>query len=338
MNYYNENHPPTAAWLKELIANDHIPPGDVDTRSIADVQPDDLAGYRQCHFFAGIGGWSYALRLAGWPDYRPIWTGSCPCQPFSNAGKRRGTADNRHLWPIFFRLIRQCRPAVVVGEQVTGGIADDWLGSVLDDLEAEDFAVGAIHLPAASVGAPHIRQRAFWVGFTDQSGWGKRNATGETVGFRGTSVATGGGMGDPEKRRWGKREQDSGWSDERNDPQAWNVGRSSVTSGSLGHTISTGLPAPESPSVLGTGRRIEGRATRESGGSFWAGGKWQLGADKKLRWVEPGIRLLAHGVPSRVGLLRGYGNAIVPQAAAVFLRAVADSIQLAVSLAAGEPR
>lgn len=116
--YYNEIDPFAAQWLRELIKAGHIAPGEVDTRSIENVAADDLAGFTQCHFFAGIGTWSYALRCAGWPDDRPVWTGSCPCQPFSAAGKRKGTADERHLWPSFFRLISQCRPDVIFGEQV----------------------------------------------------------------------------------------------------------------------------------------------------------------------------------------------------------------------------
>ena len=84
--YYNENNRFAAQWLRNLIAAGDIAPGDVDERSITEVRPDDLRGYTQCHFFAGIGGWSAALRLAGWPDDRPVWTGSCPCQPFSAAG------------------------------------------------------------------------------------------------------------------------------------------------------------------------------------------------------------------------------------------------------------
>ena len=76
--YYNENDPFVAAWLRELIADGLIAKGEVDERSITDVRPGDLAGYDQCHFFAGIGGWSLALRLAGWPDDRPVGTGSCP--------------------------------------------------------------------------------------------------------------------------------------------------------------------------------------------------------------------------------------------------------------------
>jgi DNA (cytosine-5)-methyltransferase 1 len=122
MHYYNENDPFAAAWLRNLIAAGRLPQGEVDDRSILEVQPSDLAGFSSCHFFAGIGGWPYALRLAGWPDERPVWTGSCPCQPLSVAGKGRGHADQRHLWPAFFGLIAECRPPVVFGEQVASAL------------------------------------------------------------------------------------------------------------------------------------------------------------------------------------------------------------------------
>src|SRR5258708_24816290 len=113
--YYNENDPYCAAWLRNLIAANLLAPGDVDDRDIRDIAPNELVSYTQCHFFAGIGGWSYALRLAGVPDDFPLWTGSCPCQPFSSAGKRLGFADERHLWPSWFHLISVCRPTTILG-------------------------------------------------------------------------------------------------------------------------------------------------------------------------------------------------------------------------------
>jgi DNA (cytosine-5)-methyltransferase 1 len=170
--YYNEIEPYAAEWLRLLVAAGHIAPGDVDERSIVEVQPDDLRGYTQCHFFAGIGGWSLALRLAGWPDDRPVWTGSCPCQPFSAAGKQRGSDDERHLWPAFFRLIRECRPGAVFGEQVAGAAGLAWLDHVCADLEGEGYAAAAADLPAASVGAPHGRARLWWVA---DAGQGRRS-------------------------------------------------------------------------------------------------------------------------------------------------------------------
>jgi DNA (cytosine-5)-methyltransferase 1 len=165
--YYNEIDPFAAAWLQRLINSGHIAPGIVDTRSIEDVKPDDLRGFTQCHFFAGIGVWSHALRLAGWPDDRPVWTGSCPCQPFSAAGKGDGFADERHLWPAFFHLIKERRPSAVFGEQVASKDGLAWLDLVHADLEGEGYTVGAADLCAAGIGAPHIRQRLYWVADAD---------------------------------------------------------------------------------------------------------------------------------------------------------------------------
>lgn len=195
--YYNEIDPFAAAWLRNLIAEGLIAPGDVDERSIEDVQADDLEGYEQCHFFAGIGIWSLALRLAGWPDDRPVWTGSCPCPPFSAAGKRQKCpccesrllvwcprrtgyaicadcdhawlADARHLWPEMWRLIAIRRPARVFGEQVASSEGLVWLAGVRGSLEICGYAVGASDIPVAGCGAPHIRQRLFWV--ADADGW-----------------------------------------------------------------------------------------------------------------------------------------------------------------------
>ena len=161
--FYNENDPKAAAWLSELIMRGQLPLGTIDTRSIEDVRPIDLVGYTQCHFFAGIGGWPLALKLAGVPDSTSLWTGSCPCQPFSTAGKRRGQADERHLWPAWEWLIRQCRPAVVFGEQVASPAGREWLDIVQTDMEAAGYACGQADLCAAGVGAPHIRQRLYWV-------------------------------------------------------------------------------------------------------------------------------------------------------------------------------
>ncbi len=161
--YYNEIDPFAVAWLRELIREGVIADGIVDDRSIEIVEPRDLDGFTQCHFFAGIGVWSYALRRAGWPDDRPVWTGSCPCQPFSAAGKGEGFADPRHLWPAWFRLARVHRPVTVLGEQVSSAIRNHWLDLVSADMEAEGYAVGSVVFGSHSVGAPHQRQRVYFV-------------------------------------------------------------------------------------------------------------------------------------------------------------------------------
>lgn len=183
--YYNEHDKHAAAWLRELIKRGLIANGVVDERSIVDVRPSDLAGFVQCHFFAGIGGWSLALRLAKWADSRPVWTGSAPCQPFSAAGAGKGKSDERHLWPVFFALIKECAPGIVFGEQVAsslvvgkvGGGAQTqdgpvWLDGVFADLESAGYTTGASVLGAHSVGAPHIRQRLYWLGHSTGGGCG----------------------------------------------------------------------------------------------------------------------------------------------------------------------
>ena len=157
---YNDTE--TGPWIGQLMQAGLVMPGHVDTRSIAGLRSEDLAFYTRVHLFAGIGGWDLALQLAGWPDDAEVWTGSCPCQPFSTAGKQKGTTDDRHLWPEMRRLIAERSPTVVFGENVASRAGRAWLAGVRADLEAMGYAVGAADLCAASVGAPHIRQRIYW--------------------------------------------------------------------------------------------------------------------------------------------------------------------------------
>ncbi len=182
--YYNEKRPNGGSLASIADCCGLIPHGTVDERSITEVQPYDLEEFTQCHFFAGIGGWSRALDLAQWPADVCVWTGSCPCQPFSAAGKQKGTGDDRHLWPEFFRLIKHCRPNTVFGEQVEGAIKHGWLDDLSADLEGEGYTVGAAVLGAHSVNAPHIRQRLYWVAdYTGIKG-GKRYDTAMQRGWK----------------------------------------------------------------------------------------------------------------------------------------------------------
>jgi len=186
--FYNEIDDFAVRWLRALVTKGHIAPGNVERVGIEHLTADRIGNATQAHFFAGIGVWSYALRLAGWPDDRPAWTGSCPCQPFSNAGGRRGASDARHLWPAWFSLIRECRPPVIFGEQVASRSGRHWLDAVSADLETLGYAVGAADLCAAGVGAPHIRQRLFWVAYADGSK--RERGTDEPIGKpeRGTAL------------------------------------------------------------------------------------------------------------------------------------------------------
>lgn len=165
--YYNENDPKCCAWLAELMAAGLIAPGRIDNRSIADVRPSDLEGFERVHFFAGIGGWDIALQLARWTG--PVWTASCPCQPFSLSGHQKGTNDHRDLWPVFARLPKQSPTPVIVGEQVVEAIRWGWLDRAFDDLEAADYSVGAAILPTSIIGAAHQRKRLYWIAVANSS-------------------------------------------------------------------------------------------------------------------------------------------------------------------------
>lgn len=167
--YYNENDPYCAQWLRNLIAAGHIADGIVDDRDIKEVQADEIREFDQCHFFAGIGVWSHALRRAGWADDKRVWTGSCPCQPFSVQGDKKGFNDDRHLFPTWHRLIEECHPPVVLGEQVANALP--WLDLVSVELEKIGYAFGAGILPAAGFGGAHRRERIYFAALADAAGF-----------------------------------------------------------------------------------------------------------------------------------------------------------------------
>jgi len=180
MNLYNDFDSKACAWLRELVKQGHLPQGDVIEKPFQDLTYDQIAGRKQCHWFAGIGGWPYALKLACWPAAQPVWTASLPCQPFSQAGKMRGEKDERHVWPDFSRLIKEHRPDTIFGEQVPAAIEQGWLDGIFADLETEGYTCGAVVLGAHSVGAPHMRQRLYWVACTNGGRWKKSRGLGNT--------------------------------------------------------------------------------------------------------------------------------------------------------------
>lgn len=345
MNYYSEWDKTAAAWLRQLIKDKLIPAGVVDTRSIADVSVSDLHGFTQCHFFAGIGGWSYALKLAGWPADRPVWTGSCPCQPFSQAGKQLGDKDERHLWPALFNLIAQCHPEFVFGEQVANAVGKGWLDGISADLEGAGYACGAAVLGAHSVGAPHIRQRLYWVANAGHESARRSSVPGETESGRSFSDATGRSVacgmehstsdGRIERRpESGRRGVIGGCG--KSDPLV-GVGNADRARSQPGQPS----PAPDryrraavaDGAARGMGDANSSRLQQQCGaitvsaeqpsvelrGNTWDQYDLLPCTDGKTRRVKSGVCVLAHGVPARVGRLRGYGNAIVPQAAAEFI-------------------
>lgn len=297
--YYNEIDPFAAQWLRNLIEAGHIAPGYVDERSIEDVYPSDLRGFTQCHFFAGIGVWSYALRKAGWSDDRPVWTGSCPCQPFSAAGEGAGFDDERHLWPAFHHLIKECKPAAVIGEQVASKDADAWIDLVQADLEAVGYAFGAVPFPAAGVGAPNIRDRLYWLGNTNNQGLQRHGGFKQinaTQGWEATtrhSAEAGifGGLADTDSNRCESR-----------------------------HEIQPIFKKYDFEHGSNEGDK---RPSKTNG--FWRNADWLLCRDGWWRPVEPGTFPLVDGSTQRVGQLRAYGNAINAEAAKTFIECAMEA-------------
>ena len=320
--YYNEIDPKAVAWLRELIKQGHIADGIVNERSIIDVTPDELRGFTQCHFFAGIGVWSYALRSAGWADDRPVWTGSCPCQPFSAAGARGGFDDERHLWPHWHHLISQCRPPVVFGEQVASKDGLGWLDLVCADMEATGYAIGAADLCAAGIGAPHIRQRLWFVGLADTQSAGrgvcdttdKRSPNAQVHSFADASDcafdreqqsdAPSGGLADTAGAGQHQRGLCNGGEFQRS-PRAPQGEGGSQAGGPVRHNQNVDMAERDIPSGPTNG--------------FWRNADWLFCRDGKWRPVEPSTSPLAHGAAARVGRLRGYGNAIVAPVAQIFI-------------------
>ncbi|WP_163293683.1 DNA cytosine methyltransferase [Enterobacter hormaechei] len=348
--YYNEIDPYAAQWLRNLIAGGHIAPGEVDERSIEDVTPDDLRGFTQCHFFAGIGVWSHSLRLAGWPDDKPVWTGSCPCQPFSASGKGDGFADERHLWPHFFHLISERRPQHVFGEQVASGNANAWFDLVQADVEGMGYAFGLVPFPAAGIGAPHIRERAYWVAHACSE---HESATGNQTGIaacrRSCEVD---GLADASSERCERidpllqREEPGRFSESMS--EASGVRNASSVANSNGERSqrereNSNQERREGSDVRQTGLRCgTGFSSTLEVNGFWRDADWLLCRDGKWRPVEPGTFPLVDGAAARlgrvepgvarvassnrVGRLKGYGNAINAQAAAEFIRAYLEVV------------
>lgn len=266
MNYYNEWDKSCAKWLRVLISEGLIPNGYVDERSITEVTSSDLEGFTQCHFFAGIAGWSRALEIAGIPRTTRLWTGSPPCQPFSPAGKQKGKFDERHLAPTFLRLVSQCKPPIVFGEQVAKAIDTGWLDDLHVELEKQDYTVGASVLSASLIGAPHKRERLFF-------------------------AAVGSMANTNSNEYWSKISRSNG---EENSTESINWEKIFESWESTG----------ADKDVLGA----------------WDNSRQYLCRDGKYRFIEPSIPLLADGVPSTMGRLRGFGNAIVPPLGAAFVR------------------
>ena len=335
--FYNEIDPFAAQWLRNLIDAGHIAHGVVDERSIWDIAPEELDGYTQCHFFAGIGVWSHALRSAGWPDDRPVWTASCPCQPFSSAGKGAGLADERHAWPAVLWLAQARRPRTIFGEQVSSKDGLGWFDIVQSDMDREGYTVSGLDTCAAGVGAPHRRQRLYFV--ADAVGWGCEEHPPTGLREQQPQRNDAGGCSEGRELAYADSARSQGYG-------AGSGPRAPAEEVSAGGTCGAGVVG-DSHRLSIRGERAEGAQAqvcvegeareRQRGGphdcgasgtsTFWDCAEWVYCDDPNgPRWrpIEPGAFPLADGASSRVGRLRAYGNALCAPQAEAFVRARMD--------------
>ena len=284
--------------------------------------------------FSGIGGFSLGLKRAGmetigfceidpfcrkvlakhWPDvtvhtdirgldgkdYKgraDVVCGGFPCQPFSQAGKRRGTEDDRHLWPEMLRVISEVRPTWVIGENVIGFVKME-LDSVLSDLEREGYQTRAFIIPACSIDAPHKRDRVWIISHANSEGESDGPIN---EGPRPRQLEL---MADP----------DSGFSPVTQ--QAVQAGRAT--------TISSSKDVADSES-----ERVQRLwSSGEQKPHTYGGQKLSLCGSERPEpayWeAEPGMGRVVDGIPDRVDRIKGLGNAVVPMVVEVIGNAIME--------------
>jgi len=207
-----------------------------------------------------------------------ILTAGYPCQPFSQAGRREGAQDDRHIWPYILKIITSKRPSWVVLENVYGHISLG-LDQVLLDLETKGYATRTFVVPASSVGAPHRRDRVWIVGYTEDNG---RDGRTEATGREGSQ-------------------------DKQDESRPEVRGKSSGPSTHVADTNHQRLQ----------GRLSGWQDTQRQGVDGHAGCSSATHRQPEQNWwtTEPDVGRVANGIPKRVDRLKGLGNAIVPQIA-----------------------
>lgn len=255
-----------------------------------------------------------------------IISGGFPCQPFSVAGKRKGTADDRDLWPQMFRLIQEIRPRWVVGENVAN-FANMELDRTLSNLESEGYETQAFIVPACAVGAPHRRDRCFIVAHAQGERCGETGRNSER-----SSEWTAGScsLGNPDrcgcegKHGGSKSPQPANRRQDVSNTECTRLERFNQQSSSVCRKNERAQPWTSSsrfetiPDTSGLGH---GQVEQQDGGGTSSEGKRGEIGERCFRFrrpesqwaVEPDVGRVAHGIPRRVDRLRSLGNAVVPQ-------------------------
>jgi DNA (cytosine-5)-methyltransferase 1 len=249
--------------------------------------------------------WPYVKRMGDIREVRgdefgtiDLVAGGIPCQPFSSAGKRKGTSDDRYLWPEMFRLVRRCQPTWVVIENV-----DDFTYLALDivqtDLESQGYAVQAFVLPACATGAPHIRERCFVVAYAD----GKQS---QRRGNRGKlETAPEEGQSPEEEWQWLWNPLSNGRTDVAY-TQHWGRQWWLLDAHQPGATVLCSSSATRAASQSRLGRMFDGISTRLDDAC------WPAKPGHMQEEWEPSRTVIGQRHPFRRKRLKALGNAIVP--------------------------
>ena len=206
-----------------------------------------------------------------------IVTGGYPCQPFSIAGSQRGEKDKRHLWPDMFRIVKECKPTWVIGENVSGHIKLG-LDTVLQDLESEGYSVRAFSISASSIGANHQRERVWIIAHSNMENT-RQHGGGSNLPGNTESLGS-------------RTSEETEWSSDSNKINGSSEGASLM--GESSDTNSQGLQGRRSEQQL----RKDETERPTSWDSWWG--------------VEPDVGRVANGIPHRVDRLKGLGNSLVP--------------------------
>jgi len=247
-------------------------------------------------------------------EYPDIITGGFPCQPFSVAGKQKGTSDDRHLWPEMFRIIKAFKPRFVIGENVRGivNIQDGVVfETVCTNLEDEGYEVQPFNIPAAGVGAPHRRERIWFIAV--------RSDVANTKSIESRE----------QTKRQGWKNSTRGSFDSRGNPKKGSEEDVADTNTRLGNGENEEIQSRGQTSISsseGTNKKLAdtngeglegfGQSSRQLSKTFFAtdsSEERQRTMDQGWWSVEPNVGRVAHGVSGRVHRLKGLGNSIVPQ-------------------------
>ncbi|MEZ3605550.1 DNA (cytosine-5-)-methyltransferase [Bacillus subtilis] len=250
-----------------------------------------------------------------------IISGGFPCQPYSIAGKRRGTEDDRDLWPEMFRIIQELRPTWVVGENVAN-FANMELDRTLFDLESAGYKGQSFIIPACAVDAKHRRDRTFVVAYSDSFGRYNREHHREKRQFHSEFHRD----SQEENREWDGRFNRAGEVcsilPDTYSERLQRAGAEQQTAGFTGEgEIISDASCKRCDQVE---QHDGGRKTSEK--AICQIGKYSLKPrGDKSRWAaEPDVGRVAHGVPNRVDRIKGLGNAVVPQQIYPIFKAIMD--------------